>query len=210
MTSVIFFEILCDLWIYAIVSAHKQRARHAIKKPRTVDANEKRMIKSLHELFSLELRNELCYFPGKGFIRSEHDGSAKGALYTWGGRGDQARHKKGSDIGGAKWLNAKSSGVKLWDWKYFALLFFYSESWKPRFAFDSFAGIRVNQQMETFSLSITCSFRNSGVLFPMCKYVANVRCILSLVISSFLSNYNFISVTIYLCSYSYRKLIYKT
>lgn len=81
-------------------------------------------------------------------------------------RGCQTRRKKGSDIGGAKWLNAKSSGVKLRDWKYFALLFFYSESWKPRFAFDSFAGIRVNQQMETFSLNITCSFRNSGVLFP--------------------------------------------
>lgn len=75
-------------WIFSfvdlhdLISAHKQRARHAIKKQRTVDANEKRMIKSLREVFSLELKNELCYFPGRGFIPSEHGGSAKGALCT--------------------------------------------------------------------------------------------------------------------------------
>lgn len=55
-------------------------------------ANDKRMIKSLRTFQSRV--QELCYFPGRGFIRSKHDGSAKGALCTrvGDGRRDRIRH----------------------------------------------------------------------------------------------------------------------
>lgn len=127
-------------------------------------ANDKRMIKSLRTFQSRV--QELCYFPGRGFIRSKHDGSAKGALCTRVGDGRR-------DIGKDQTLGARNGSMrKVWAWNfeignishcYFSI----PRDWKPRFAFDSFTGIRVNQQMETFSLSITRSFRNSGVLFPI-------------------------------------------
>lgn len=113
-------------------------------------ANDKRMIKLLRTFQSQA--QELCYFPGRGFIRRKHDGSAKGALCTRDGR---------RDIGKDQTLGARNGSmrkVRAWNFEIGNISHCYFSTprgRKPRFAFDSFTGIRINQQMETFSLSIT-------------------------------------------------------
>lgn len=99
---------------------------------------------------------ELCYFPGKGFIRSERCGSAKGALCACWARKWQARHRKGSYIGVQ---NGSMRKVRAWNFEIGNISHcYFSTPGAGSFEFNSFRrNPRTSTDGNFFFLSITRS-----------------------------------------------------